>query len=118
MPTPDQRRGIEDNCPADRHCLPAFAATGADGGNNRGRRMLTAPQMLTINQVADLLESAQHHTFTDRGATRFHHGQTSSGAPFLIAVNTADGLGFALQSGPRIRLAAANDNSNENNPCS
>lgn len=79
--------------------------------------MLTAPHVLTVDQVADLLETAQHHTFTDRGATRFHQGQTSSGAPFLIAVNTADGLGFALQSGPRIRLAAANDNNNENNTC-
>lgn len=71
--------------------------------------MMSTPRPMGLDEVADLLAIAQNHTFTDHGATRFHYGQCGAGVPFTIMVNTMDGLGFALNTAPRLRLAAAND---------
>jgi hypothetical protein len=71
--------------------------------------MAHTPRPLGLDQVADLLGSAQQFAFTDHGATRVYQGQCRAGAPFLLMVNTFDGLGFALRPPPRLVLVAAND---------
>lgn len=68
-----------------------------------------APLPLGLDQIADLLATAQHHAFTDYGATRIYQGRCRIGAPFLLMVNTFDGLGFALRPPPPLALVAAND---------
>lgn len=71
--------------------------------------MTHTPQQLGLDQVADLLASAQQYATHDHGMTRFYQGQCAAGTPFLIMVNAFDGMGFALRPPPRLALAAAND---------
>lgn len=71
--------------------------------------MMNAPRPMGLDEVADLLAAAQHHTRADHGATRFHFGQCRAGTPFMVMVNTVDGMGFSLTTAPRLRLAAANE---------
>lgn len=62
-----------------------------------------------LDQLADMLATAQHYTLTDVGATSFYQGQRANGSPFLIVVNAIDGLGFAMPTAPGPRMVAAND---------
>lgn len=62
-----------------------------------------------LDRLADVLADAAHHTATDRGATRIYQGQCHAGNPFIILMNTFDGLAFAITAPPAPRLVAAND---------
>lgn len=71
--------------------------------------MTNLPHPMGLDQLADMLATAQHYTLTDVGATSFYQGQRANGSPFLIVVNTIDGLGFAMNAAPGPRMVAAND---------
>lgn len=70
---------------------------------------LSIPLARSLDQTADLLATAKHHTSTDHGVIRVYQGRCRAGAPFLLIVNTFDALGFSLRAAPRLRLAAADD---------